>query len=59
MSIRKSKITSNSRPITSARVLGPRDGETLGTPGIMHDRFMISGRDSGGGFALVEHLLPP
>ncbi|MBE7556300.1 MAG: cupin domain-containing protein [Anaerolineales bacterium] len=25
----------------------------------MHDRFMISGKDSGGGFALVEHLLPP
>lgn len=25
----------------------------------MHDRFMVSGEDSGGGFALVEHLLPP
>jgi mannose-6-phosphate isomerase-like protein (cupin superfamily) len=51
--------TSKERYSGSARVLGPRDGETLGTPGVMHDRFMISGEDSGGGFALVEHLLPP
>jgi mannose-6-phosphate isomerase-like protein (cupin superfamily) len=42
-----------------ARVLGPQDGETVGQPGVLHDRFMITGRESGGGFALVEHLLPP
>jgi hypothetical protein len=51
--------TSKEQYSGSARVLGPRDGETLGTPGVMHDRFMISCEDSGGGFALVEHLLPP
>jgi mannose-6-phosphate isomerase-like protein (cupin superfamily) len=26
---------------------------------IVRDRFMISGEESGGGFALVEHLMPP
>jgi mannose-6-phosphate isomerase-like protein (cupin superfamily) len=43
----------------TARVLGARDGDTLGKPGILHDRFLISGKEAGGGFALVEHLLPP
>jgi hypothetical protein len=38
-------------------MLGPRDGDILGNPGILHDRFFISGRDAGGGFSLVEHLL--
>ncbi|HSI76403.1 MAG TPA: cupin domain-containing protein [Lunatimonas sp.] len=41
-----------------ARVMGPTEGETLGQPGILHDRFMINGHESGGRFALVEHLLP-
>jgi mannose-6-phosphate isomerase-like protein (cupin superfamily) len=59
MSTQKSKSTSNGGPNTRARVLGPQDGEIMGTPGIIHDRFMIGGKDSGGGFALVEHLLPP
>lgn len=42
-----------------ARVLGPRDGEILGIPHVAHDRFLISAHESGGGFALVEHLLSP
>lgn len=42
-----------------ARVLGPTSGEFAGIPNVMHDRFMITAADSGGGFALVEHLLPP
>jgi mannose-6-phosphate isomerase-like protein (cupin superfamily) len=42
-----------------ARVLGPQDGDTFGDPGVLHDRFMISASESGGGFALVEHLLSP
>lgn len=42
-----------------ARVLGPRDGEALGTPDAVRDRFMVDGEESGGGFALVEHLMPP
>jgi len=43
---------------TTPRVLGPSEGETgkLGSIGV---RFMISGHDSGGGFSLVEHPIPP
>jgi quercetin dioxygenase-like cupin family protein len=44
---------------TSARVLGPQDGEVMGSPDAVTDRFMIGGEDSGGGFALVEHSLAP
>lgn len=32
----------------NAQVLGPQDGEIFGKAGILHDRFMISGKDSGG-----------
>ena len=41
-----------------ARVLGPADGASvdLGSLGV---RFMIGGDDSGGGFSLVEHPMPP
>src|SRR5205085_11196706 len=43
---------------TAARVLGPADGKAveLLTIGV---RFMIDGEDSGGGFSLVEHPMPP
>lgn len=44
---------------SKARVLGPTDGAIVGTPGVMHDRFMLEAADTGGRFALVEHLLPP
>ena len=43
----------------TARVLGPRDGETLGLPEAVTDRFMISADESGGGFALVEQVMAP
>ncbi len=43
----------------NTRILGPSDGDILGADGSVRDRFMISGEDSGGGFALVEHLMPP
>lgn len=59
MSAEQTNNTSQARNSGRARVLGPQDGETLGQPGTLHDRFMISGEDSGGGFSLVEHLLPP
>lgn len=41
-----------------AKVLGPKDGKfgDLVTLGV---RFMIGGEESGGGFALVEHPMPP
>ena len=42
----------------SPRVVGPRDGKSgfLGSIGV---RLMIDGEDSGGGFSLVEHPMPP
>jgi quercetin dioxygenase-like cupin family protein len=42
----------------AAKVLGPTDGAAgfLGSIGV---RFMIDGIDSGGGFSLVEHPMPP
>jgi len=42
----------------SARVVGPTDGKSgrLGSIGV---RLMIEGADSGGGFSLVEHPMPP
>ena len=42
----------------TARVLGPKDGKA-GILGAMGVRFMINGEDSGGGFSLVEHPIPP
>jgi mannose-6-phosphate isomerase-like protein (cupin superfamily) len=40
------------------RIIGPRDGKlvNLATIGV---RFMIWGEESGGGFSLVEHPMPP
>jgi quercetin dioxygenase-like cupin family protein len=40
------------------KVLGPKDGKA-GMLGSMGVRFMIDGAESGGGFSLVEHPLPP
>jgi quercetin dioxygenase-like cupin family protein len=42
----------------TARVLGPEDGKAgrLGSIGV---RFLIDGIESGGGFSLVEHPMPP
>ena len=40
------------------KVLGPSDGDA-GFLTAMGVRFMVSGQESGGGFALVEHLMPP
>ena len=41
-----------------ATIVGPADGRSgdLGSLGV---RFMISGAQSGGGFSLVEHPIPP
>jgi mannose-6-phosphate isomerase-like protein (cupin superfamily) len=40
------------------RIVGPRDGTTLDL-GSCGARLMISGEESGGGFSLVEHPIPP
>lgn len=53
-------MTENTAAATGPRVLGPGEGElALGPDGFTGDRFMIDGKDSGGGFALVEHRLAP
>ena len=47
---------------TGARVVGPHDGKAgaLGTTGVrLGVRLMVEGADSGGGFSLVEHPMPP
>lgn len=44
--------------VGKAKVLGPNAGKS-GLLGSMGVRFMISGIESGGGFSLVEHPLPP
>jgi len=44
---------------TAARVLGPKDGEIAGAPGIRTDRFMIDGDDTAGRLSVVEHTLGP
>ena len=41
-----------------ARVLGPKDGRA-GMLGSMGVRFMLAGEETGGGFSLVEHPIPP
>jgi quercetin dioxygenase-like cupin family protein len=42
----------------AAKVLGPTEGKS-GRLGGMGVRFMIDGAESGGGFSLVEHPIPP
>ena len=42
-----------------ARVLTARNGEILGDPDGVRDRFMIEGKDADGRFALVQHLFAP
>ncbi len=42
---------------TGARILAASDGEV--TAGLVRDRFMINGSETGGRFALVQHLFEP
>lgn len=41
------------------RVLASTDGDVVGDPGGVRDRFMIDGDDADGRFALVQHLFAP
>jgi mannose-6-phosphate isomerase-like protein (cupin superfamily) len=43
---------------TGPRIVGPRDGKRVDLRSI-GVRFMIWGEESGGGFSLVEHPIPP
>jgi mannose-6-phosphate isomerase-like protein (cupin superfamily) len=40
------------------RIIGPKDGKSVDL-GAIGARFMIWGEESGGGFSLVEHPIPP
>lgn len=53
------KPTHQYRVPIHARVLRASEGEIKGAPEAVRDRFMLGAADSGGGFALVEHLMPP
>ena len=52
-------MTTPTENAARAQVLGPQDGQILGSPEGVRDRFMIDASDTGGGFSLVEHLLAP
>jgi quercetin dioxygenase-like cupin family protein len=43
---------------TTAKVIGPQEGKA-GTLGGIGVRLMLSAADTGGGFSLVEHPMPP
>ena len=49
---------SNAMSTETTKVLGPQAGKAgmLGSIGV---RFMVGGAESGGGFSLVEHPMPP
>jgi mannose-6-phosphate isomerase-like protein (cupin superfamily) len=61
----RTEATQSSEPLSSRfdgstgpRIIGPRDGKfvDLRSVGV---RFMVWGEESGGGFSLVEHPIPP
>jgi len=54
-----SQADSANTPRSRVRVLGAKEGEIKGAYDTVRDRFMIGAQVSGGGFALVEHLMPP
>ncbi len=43
---------------TKPKIVGPKDGKS-GNLGAVGVRFMIDGDETGGGFSLVEHPIPP
>jgi mannose-6-phosphate isomerase-like protein (cupin superfamily) len=44
--------------VTAVRIVSPKDGKA-GSLGGIDVRFMINADESGGGFSLVEHPMPP
>jgi mannose-6-phosphate isomerase-like protein (cupin superfamily) len=48
----------NEQSTTSARVLRSGDGDAMGAMEAVRDRFMIDGKESGGRFSLLQHLMP-
>jgi mannose-6-phosphate isomerase-like protein (cupin superfamily) len=43
----------------AVRILRAGEGEAMGDPAGVRDRFLIDGEDAGDRFALVQHLFPP
>jgi quercetin dioxygenase-like cupin family protein len=52
------KLEDTMQTTAAAKVLGPTDGKAGRLAGI-GVRFMVDGAQSGGGFSLVEHPMPP
>jgi mannose-6-phosphate isomerase-like protein (cupin superfamily) len=44
---------------SAPRILRAADGEVMGDPAGVRDRFVVDGEDAGGRFALVQHLFAP
>lgn len=44
---------------TGPRLLGPGDGDLMGDPSGVQDRFLVTAADTGGRFSVVEHILAP
>jgi mannose-6-phosphate isomerase-like protein (cupin superfamily) len=44
---------------SAPRILRAADGEVMGDPAGVRDRFLVDGDDAGGRFALVQHLFAP
>lgn len=59
MSAENPPMPSREENSSGARVLGSREGGIFGAPETVRDRFMVGGDESGGGFSMVEHLMPP
>jgi len=52
-------VTNETQASTGARVLGAQDGPIIPSVGSVANRFMIDGAETGGRFALVQHLFEP
>lgn len=52
-------MTHTDRVATGVRILRLGEGDVFGAMEAVRDRFMIDGDESGGGFALLQHLMPP
>src|SRR3979411_1607032 len=52
-------MTDGMKNSRTPRVLRAGEGDILGPLDAVRDRFMIGRDDSGGRFAVVEHLMPP
>lgn len=52
-------MTEQTRAPTGPRLLGAGDGRIVPSAGSVSNRFMIDGRETGGRFALLQHLFEP